>query len=164
VISLSLQVTTSKTAFGLNFAFIDPNFISMMYEARTAVILFDGVCNLCNSAVQFVIRRDKKNHFRFSSLQSPFGQSLLKSSNFDATHLNTFVLLQDGKIFTKSSAALLVARQLSGGWSLLYLFIIVPRFIRNGIYDWIARNRYRWFGKKEACMVPTAELQGRLIE
>ncbi|MDB5249551.1 MAG: hypothetical protein JWQ40_3945 [Segetibacter sp.] len=123
------------------------------------VILFDGVCNLCNSAVQFLIERDKKDVFRFASLQSDFGQALLQKLHLSTNKFNSFILYQNGKIYTKSTGALKVAKQLSGPWSLLYVFIIIPPFLRNPVYDFIARNRYKWFGKNEACWIPSASLK-----
>jgi predicted DCC family thiol-disulfide oxidoreductase YuxK len=128
------------------------------------VILFDGVCNLCNGAVLFVIKRDKKAKFSFASLQSTFGQIQLKKYGLSSDELSTIVLLKDGRIFTKSTAALEIAKNLDGLWPAFYFFRIVPPLIRNFVYDFIAQNRYRWFGKREACMIPTPELKARFIE
>jgi len=119
------------------------------------VILFDGVCNFCNSSVQFVIKRDPKQQFRFASLQSEFGQQVLAQHQLPQNDFNSFILLQEGNIYTKSTAALKVAKQLSGLWPMLYGFIIIPPFIRNAVYSFIAQNRYRWFGKRAACMLPS---------
>lgn len=127
------------------------------------IILFDGVCNLCNGAVQFVIKHDLAGKFLFASLQSTAGQKLLQQFNIPSDNFNSFILLQNDKIFTQSTAALKVAKQLSEGWRLLYGFIIVPSFIRNAIYRLIATNRYKWFGKREVCMVPTPALQNRFL-
>lgn len=127
------------------------------------IILFDGVCNLCNGAVQFVIRHDPDGKFLFASLQSETGRNLLQKFAIHADNFNSFVLLQDNKVFTQSTAALKVARQLNGGWKLLYGFIIVPPFIRNAVYKLIATNRYKWFGKQEACMIPAPALQNRFL-
>ncbi len=121
-----------------------------------AVILFDGVCRFCNGSVNMVIRHDGKDRFRFAPLQSETGQSLLRQHGIDPANTDSFVLIAGQKAFVKSSAALRVARGLGFPWSLLWTFIIVPPFIRNAVYDWIARNRYRWFGKMDACMVPDA--------
>jgi len=121
------------------------------------VILFDGVCNFCNSSVQFVIKRDPKNLFRFGALQGAYGQKVLANFNLPQNEFNSFILIQDGTLYTKSTAALRVAKQLSGAWPLLYFFIIIPPFIRNAVYNFIAQNRYRWFGKKEACILPTPQ-------
>lgn len=133
-------------------------------EIQYPVILFDGVCNLCNAAVIFIIKRDKKNVFRFASLQSAFGQSVLQKFHLSANAFNSFILLRNGKVYTRSTAALLVAKQLSGGWPLLSAFIIVPRFISDAVYNFIANNRYKWFGKKTECWVPSPALQSKFIE
>ncbi len=133
-------------------------------EIQSPVILFDGVCNLCNAAVIFFIKRDKKNVFRFASLQSAFGQSVLQKFHLSANTFNSFILFKNGKVYTRSTAALLVAKELSGGWPLLYAFIIVPRFIRDAVYNLIAKNRYKWFGKKTECWIPSPALQSKFIE
>lgn len=123
------------------------------------VILFDGVCNLCNASVQKVIKYDPKRKFRFASLQGAFGSQVLTQIQLPTDTLNTFLLLDQGKIYTKSTAALKVARQMSGAWPLLYAFIIIPPFIRNLFYDLVAKNRYKWFGKQDSCWLPTPELK-----
>ena len=127
------------------------------------VILFDGICNLCNNAVQFVLKHDKKKLFRFASLQSDFGKSILIKYGLPTDNFNSFVLILNGKAYTKSTAALSVAKMLSGPMKLLYGFIIVPAFIRNGVYNVIARNRYKWFGKKESCMLPSPDVAARFL-
>lgn len=127
------------------------------------VILFDGVCNLCNSSVQFIIRNDPKHHFRFASLQSNLGQSILKQFNLPTNELSSFILLDKGRISVKSTGALKVVKQLSGAWPLLYIFIIIPPFIRDAVYEFIGRNRYKWFGKKEACWLPTPEIKALFL-
>ena len=132
-------------------------------DKKQPVILFDGVCNLCSGAVQFIIKHDKKNQFQFASLQSGFGQKILSENNLSTTDLSSFILLEDGRIYTKSSGALRVVKKLNAAWPLLYGFIIVPPFIRNAIYNWVAGNRYKWFGKKEACWLPTPDLKARFI-
>lgn len=123
------------------------------------VILFDGVCNLCNSSVQFVIKHDPKRQFRFASIQGDYGQQVLKQFHLPPDSLNSFILLKDNQIYTHSTGALKVAKQLSGAWPLLYAFIIIPAFIRNAVYQFIANNRYKWFGKKESCAMPSPELK-----
>ncbi len=128
------------------------------------IILFDGVCNLCNGAVQFVIRHDDKEKFTFASLQSETGQKILVHFNLPTVNNNSFVLVQSNKAFTKSTAALLVAKQLNGPIKLLYAFIIIPAFVRNAVYSLIAKNRYKWFGKKETCMMPTHKLHHRFLK
>ena len=135
-----------------------------MNDVLHPMILFDGVCNLCNASVQYVIKHDKKRLFRFTSLQSSFGKKILKENNLPQNTFNSFILLDNNKIYTRSTAALLVAKKLSGFIKLLYGFIIVPKFIRDFVYDVIARNRYKWFGKKEACWVPTPELKSLFYE
>lgn len=131
--------------------------------ASDPVILFDGVCNLCNSSVQFVIKRDKNGTFRFAALQSEAANQLLKNFQHQKMDLTTIILVQGNQLWTKSDAALRIAKKLSGAWPLLYAFIVVPRFLRNAVYDWIARNRYQWFGKKDECMIPTPELRQRFL-
>ncbi len=128
-----------------------------------AIILFDGVCNLCNSSVNLVIRRDKKNYFQFAPLQSDVAKQLLKNQNTPLSKTESMVLLENGKIFFKSSAALRTARHLGGLYPLFYGLIIIPTFIRNAVYDLISRNRYKWFGKRETCMLPTEELKKKFI-
>ncbi|WP_423735167.1 thiol-disulfide oxidoreductase DCC family protein [Chitinophaga caseinilytica] len=128
-----------------------------------AVILFDGVCRFCNGSVNFVIRHDRRDRFRFAPLQSEAGQSLLQAHGIDAGETDSFVLIRDGKSWVKSSAALRVARGLGFPWNLLWAFIIVPRFLRDAVYDWIARNRYRWFGKMDVCMVPDVRVRGKFL-
>lgn len=127
------------------------------------IILFDGVCNFCNNAVNFVIRRDPKSVFKFATLQSSVAQQILKSYTLDNAEMNSFVLIENDKIYTKSTAALRVCRRLKGLWPLMYGFIIVPKLIRNGIYNWIAKNRYTWFGKKEVCMIPSPDVSARFL-
>jgi len=131
--------------------------------ANQPIILFDGVCNLCNSSVQHVIRHDPKEIFKFASLQGEAGKQLLKQYDLSVNDMNSFVLIQDNTAYTRSTAALFVAKRLTGISKLLYGFIIVPPFIRNAVYNMIAKNRYKWFGKKEACMIPTASLQSRFL-
>lgn len=130
---------------------------------QSSIILFDGVCNLCNSSVQFVIKHDKDKKFMFASLQSTAGQLLLKQFDLPLQDFNSFILIENEKIFLKSTAALMVAKQLKGAVKLLYGFIVVPPFIRNGAYNFIAKNRYKWFGKKDSCILPTPELKARFL-
>lgn len=127
------------------------------------IILFDDICNLCNSAIQFVIKHDAEKKFLFTSLQSETGQKLLKQYGLALENFTSFTLIQDGKVYIKSTGALKVAKQLKGGIKLLYFFIIVPAFIRDAIYNLIAKNRYKWFGKKEICILPTPELKARFL-
>ena len=131
---------------------------------ESPVILFDGVCNFCNGAVNFIIRRDKKSLIKFAALQSEPGRKLLQRFNLPTDELSSIILIEDGNVFTQSSAALKLCKYLTGLWPLMYGFIIVPLFIRDGIYKWIAKNRYKWFGKKDHCMIPTQEVRTRFLQ
>ena len=128
-----------------------------------SIILFDGVCNLCNSSVQFVIKHDTQQKFKFASLQSDVAKSILHDLAADTNSFNSVILVEEGKVHYRSTAALRIAKQLSFPYNLLYAFIIIPPFIRNAVYDYIAKNRYKWFGKQEECWVPTPELADRFI-
>ena len=132
-------------------------------EGNEKVILFDGLCNLCNGAVTFIIKRDSGDAFRFAALQSDIGQKLIQSHGIDSTKVDSIVLIDGDRHYIKSSAALNIARHLSGGYPLLYGFMVLPRFIRDWIYDLIANNRYKWFGKRDSCMVPTPQLQAKFL-
>jgi predicted DCC family thiol-disulfide oxidoreductase YuxK len=134
-----------------------------MNTSEHSILLFDGVCNLCNSSVQFIVKRDEDAVFRFASLQSEEAQELLNSFEDKPSDLSSVLLVEDGKLYARSTAALRAARRLSGAWPLLYGFIIIPRPIRDLVYNWIARNRYRWFGKKDQCMIPSPELKARFL-
>ena len=127
------------------------------------IILFDGVCNFCNRAVNFVIKRDKASVLKFATLQSDVSQKLLATDHLPANDLRSFVFIENNKIYTRSTAALRVCRYLNGLWPLMYGFIIVPKFIRDGIYNLISKNRYQWFGKKEECMIPTSGIRARFL-
>jgi predicted DCC family thiol-disulfide oxidoreductase YuxK len=126
------------------------------------IILFDGVCNFCNRAINFVIKRDKNSIIRFATLQSNFSKQLLESKNFQPDE-DSFALIENNKIFLRSTAALKVFRYLKGLWPLIYGLIIVPKFVRDRVYDLIAKNRYNWFGKRDECMVPTANVRSRFL-
>ncbi|WP_298319216.1 thiol-disulfide oxidoreductase DCC family protein [uncultured Aquimarina sp.] len=129
------------------------------------IILFDGVCNLCNGAINFIIKRDKNDVFRYASLQSEVGQKLAKERDIDTSKLDTILLIEPGMAYYhKSTAALRIARQLSGGYPLLSVFLIFPKFLRDCVYDIVSRNRYNWFGKKESCMIPTPKLKALFID
>jgi predicted DCC family thiol-disulfide oxidoreductase YuxK len=132
--------------------------------ATHQIILFDGVCNLCNGAVQFIIKRDAKDIFRFASLQSETGQKLLATHQLQHKNIDSIVLVKNNNAYIKSTAALHIAKELSGIWKLAYYYIFIPKFIRDAVYDFVARNRYRWFGKKDQCMVPTAQLKSRFLD
>jgi predicted DCC family thiol-disulfide oxidoreductase YuxK len=128
-----------------------------------AIILFDGVCNLCNGAVQFVIKRDRDSRFLFASLQSPFGQDVMKRFGLDPTALHSILLLEGGRLYQRSDAVLRISSTLNG-WSFTKIFRVVPAFIRDGTYAFIARHRYRIFGKRQECMIPTADLKSKFLE
>jgi len=127
-----------------------------------AVVLFDGVCNLCNGAVNFILDRDPGAYFRFASLQSDAAQALLAEHRLPPTYLKSIVVVEGGRIYTNSDAVLQIARQIKG-WSWAYGLRWVPRFIRDPLYHWVARNRYRWFGTSDACRLPTPDLQARFL-
>ncbi len=131
---------------------------------KDAIIFFDGVCNLCNEAINFIIDRDRKGFFKFAPLQSEFAKKTLKNSKIDPAKLDSIVLFEPtGNISVKSVAALRIARKLNGAWPLLYGFIIIPKFIRDAVYNLIANNRYKLFGRTDQCRVPTPELLSRFI-
>jgi predicted DCC family thiol-disulfide oxidoreductase YuxK len=129
----------------------------------SAVILFDGVCNFCNGAVNFIIERDKTGYFKFAPLQSEIGEKLLAENGIDKIEPDSVVLIEDGKVYTHSTAALRIARKLDGAWKLSYGFVVVPRFIRNFFYRMFAKYRYKMFGKQDACMLPTPEIRQRFL-
>ena len=128
-----------------------------------SIVLFDGVCNLCNASIQFIIARDRQGRFKFASLQSPSGKTLLSRFQLDPQKLYSVILVLHEKVYDRSRAALEIARRLDGLWPLMYVFIIVPPFLRNFIYDWISRNRYRWFGVRQECMMPTPDMKARFL-
>ena len=135
-----------------------------MEEAVNRLVLFDGVCNFCNFWIQFALKRDKKERLMFGSLQGETAQQLLPQYNIDPTVITSVIFIEDGIAYRESTAALKVCRYLNGGWKLLYALIVIPAFIRDGIYKWIGKNRYRWFGKQESCMLPTAEQRKRFVD
>lgn len=128
------------------------------------VVLFDGVCNLCNGAVDFILDRDPEGRLAFASLQSEAGQELLSQYGLSTENFDSVVLLKEGKVYQKSTAALEIAGRLSGAWPLLKVFKLVPRPLRDLIYNFIGRNRYRFFGKREQCRMPTPEIRTRFLE
>ena len=133
-------------------------------DSKEAIILFDGVCNLCNSSVQFIIKHDKKGYYKFAALQSEKGQELLKTINIKADYLDSMILFKNNKYHLKSDAVLNIAKNLDGFLKIAYLFIFLPRKLRNYFYDNIAKNRYTWFGKKEICMMPSADILKRFLD
>ena len=130
-----------------------------------SIILFDGVCNLCEHTARFVIQRDKKAHFQFAALQSEIAQDLMSSFPCEDDELSSLLLITDGAMFRKSQAGLQIARRLDGAWPVFYyLFFWVPNFVANPVYDFIGKRRYQWFGRKEECWIPTEELQARFLD
>jgi predicted DCC family thiol-disulfide oxidoreductase YuxK len=128
------------------------------------IILFDGICNLCNSSVQYIIKRDKNDIFRFVALQSELGQKIVKHLGIANRNIDSIVLYEPGRAYYyKSSAILRIAGELGGLISLLIIFKPFPKKIRDAVYDYIARNRYKWYGKKEFCMIPTPELKAKFL-
>lgn len=135
----------------------------MTIPTDKSLLFFDGVCNLCSGFVQFVIERDPEAKFRFASLQSEAGQQVLQDMNMSKSELGTVVLLKAGKTYTHSDVALEMSLELGGLWTLFYVFKIIPKVVRDRIYDWVAANRYKWFGEKEACWLPSPDLQARFL-
>ena len=129
------------------------------------IVLFDGVCNLCDGAVKFIIEHDKKDVFRFASLQSEIGQKLIAERGLNPEELDSVILIEPGvAYYRKSTAALEISRELSGGYSLLKNFLALPEGFRDLLYDFVAKNRYKWYGKKESCMIPTPELKAKFLD
>ena len=133
-------------------------------EAGRPVILFDGVCNLCTGSVRFVIARDARKQFRFASLQSTVADRLLGAQGHQRAGLESMILITDGRVYRRSTAALMIARRLDGLWPLLAAFLLVPRPLRDAVYDWIGKRRYRLFGKRDACWRPQPELAERFLD
>ncbi len=129
-----------------------------------AVVLFDGVCNLCNGAVNFIIDRDPAGHFQFAPLQSEIARTALEARGRSALDLDTIVLLEEADVHLRSDAALRIARRLTGPWPLLSWALWLPRPLRDAVYDWVAAHRYNWFGKQASCRLPTPELRRRFLE
>jgi predicted DCC family thiol-disulfide oxidoreductase YuxK len=127
------------------------------------IVLFDGVCNLCNGSVQFILQRDPAGRFRFASLQSDHGQRLLTERGLDPKALDSVVVIDGDRLYRESDAALRIAGDLKGAWKALTVFRVIPRPLRDWAYRLIARNRYRWFGKSETCWLPTPELRSRFL-
>ena len=133
-------------------------------KKNTKVILFDGVCNLFNNSVKLIIKNDKSNIFKFAPLQGKYGIKIQNRYNINTTEINSIILIDGKKTYAKSSAALRIAKDLRAPFFLFFVFIIVPVFIRNFIYDLIAKNRYKWFGKMESCMIPSNELKSKFFD
>jgi len=133
-------------------------------SSETHILLFDGICNLCNRMVQFTIKRDPKGKFKFASLQSESGQTLLKKFGLSQEGVDSFVLISGDRYYLRSSAGLHVLKELGGIWKLFYVLIVFPKPIRDFVYNIIAKKRYRVFGKRDICMVPTPELKNRFLD
>ncbi|MEJ7646685.1 MAG: DCC1-like thiol-disulfide oxidoreductase family protein [Chryseolinea sp.] len=128
------------------------------------IVLFDGICNLCNASVQFIVKRDSAGKMKFASLQSSFGKSQLSKYNFDPDALHSIVVIDDGIAYQKSDAAMKIASNLRRPWSLLAALKVIPRFIRDGVYNLVSRSRYSLYGKRDSCMIPDEGLRARFIE
>jgi predicted DCC family thiol-disulfide oxidoreductase YuxK len=126
------------------------------------IVLFDDVCSLCNASVQFIIARDPRGVFCFASLQSETGKALRKK--FDVPEVDSLVLIENGRYYTKSSAALRICRRLAGAWKLFYIFWLVPKPLRDYIYDFVAKHWYEWFGKRDHCLMPTPDIRARFLD
>jgi predicted DCC family thiol-disulfide oxidoreductase YuxK len=133
-------------------------------QPNHGIVLFDGICNLCTTSVQFIIKRDPQGYFTFASLQSAIGKTLLEQHGLQPDALDTFVLVEGSRCFTRSDAALRVAKHLSGCWPLFRVLSLIPKPLRDWGYTVIARNRYRWFGRKETCMVPSQDILNRFLQ
>lgn len=130
---------------------------------ENAIILFDGVCNFCNGSVNFIIERDPAAYFKFAPLQSEIGEKLIAEHNINKAETDSVILIENGKAYTHSTAALRIARKLQGAWAWLYGFRVIPQFLRDAAYKLFAKNRYRMFGKREACMLPTPDVRARFL-
>ena len=128
------------------------------------IILFDGVCNLCDTSIQYVIKKDKKNTFRFVAIQSDLGQRIIKHIGINSLHIDSVILYEPGiAYYYKSSAIVEITKELSGFFSWASVFRILPITVRDYIYDYVAKNRYKWYGKKDSCLMPSAELQDKFL-
>ncbi len=135
-----------------------------MGDNHSHILLFDGICNLCNRMVQFVIKRDKNGKFRFASLQSAAGQAQLHKWKLPQENFTSFVYINDEKVYLRSTAVLQALKELGGMWQLFYVFKIIPAFLRDPLYDFLAKRRYKIFGRKDECMIPTPEIRQRFLE
>lgn len=134
-----------------------------MELSEKTILLFDGVCNLCNRTVQFVIKRDKKANVKFASLHSEVGKQIMQQYHIPSEYIDSIIFFENKKVYYKSTAALRLSKKMDGLWPVIYVFIIIPAFIRNFVYDFIARNRIKWFGKADTCWVMTPELKNRFL-
>jgi predicted DCC family thiol-disulfide oxidoreductase YuxK len=135
----------------------------MQDVSKLNIVFFDGVCNFCNSTVDTIYKRNKKRDIHFASLQSDFARDFLSKHGISSTDLDTIIYYSEGKFYTKSSAVLQLSKKLSIPYNLLPAFLIVPRFLRDAVYSWIAKNRYRFWGKKETCRIPTEEEKAQFL-
>lgn len=133
-------------------------------QRGSAIILYDGVCKLCNGVVQFVLKFDRNKIFRFAALQSEVGQKLLREAGVEPGGMESIVLIEQDRASMRSTAALRIARRLPMPWSCLYALVLVPQRLRDALYSAVARNRYRWFGRSESCMLPSAEVRQRFLD
>ncbi len=135
-----------------------------MAQSVHKIILFDGVCNLCNTSVQFIIKHDKHDVFRFAALQSEVGQKLILERGIDISKVDSIIMIEPGVVYyTKSGAALEIAKHLKGYRTISNVINLIPSGLRNIVYDFVARNRYKWYGKRDQCMVPTPELKAKFL-
>jgi predicted DCC family thiol-disulfide oxidoreductase YuxK len=138
--------------------------VSEQTDASRAILLFDGVCNLCNGAVNFLIKADPDAYFRLGTLQSAAAHPYLRSFGMDPEAMSTVVLIENGQLYTRSTAVLRVVRRLGAPWSLLWAFIVVPRPVRDWLYDRVAASRYQWFGRRDECRTPTPDVRARFLD
>jgi len=129
----------------------------------SSLVFFDGVCNLCNSTVQFLLNIDKHQRLKFGSLQGETAKKILPTYQISTEKLSSIIFIHRNNVYTESSAVLEICKVIGGVWSFIYVFKIIPLFIRNGIYRLVARNRYKWFGKKDQCMIPSPSLKSRFL-
>jgi predicted DCC family thiol-disulfide oxidoreductase YuxK len=134
------------------------------FQSKASIILFDGLCNLCNGAIQFIIPRDPQANFYFASLQSAVGQAILHQYGLSQQSPDSVVFVQSGHVYTKSTAILHIARRLHGFWFLAVVGFVVPNSLRDRLYDFVASHRYRWFGQRDVCLLPTHEIQCRFLD
>jgi predicted DCC family thiol-disulfide oxidoreductase YuxK len=134
-----------------------------MMNNNKAQVLFDGICNFCSGSVLFIIKRDTEGYFRFAALQTESGRLIRDKYDISVEKTDTIILVENNKVYYRSTAALRIAKRLRGAWKLFYIFIIVPPFIRNFIYDLVARYRYRWFGKRDTCFMPDHSIRERFV-
>ena len=134
-----------------------------LYSMHESVVFFDGVCNLCNGTVQFLLKIDKHQRLQFGSLQGETAKRILLTYQISPEKLSSIIFIHQNKVYTESTAVLEICKVIGGAWRLLYIFKVIPAFIRNGIYKRIARNRYQWFGKRSSCKIPTLSERGRFL-